>query len=135
MGDFVATWTSEDVTSRRQYWVGQVTHVPFHVGTKGGITCASSGQHFKEAKGDTPGEHVLRVKWLDRVGLAEEHDCIFHALHPEEYIVHVSTLRAGKLTLGAPIAAPTRHGRVRMTLPASEHARIMRAIEQEFKDE
>ena len=135
VGDFVATWTSEDVTSRRQYWVGQVTHVAFNVGTKGGITCSSSGQHFNEARGDTPGEHVLKVRWLDRVGLAAQHDCIFHTLHTEEYIVHVSTLRAGKIEMGQPAASPTRNARPRLTLSGSEHARIMHAIEKEFKDE
>eukprot|EP01043_Picozoa_sp_COSAG02_P009692 COSAG02_NODE_332_length_24474_cov_23.190949_2_plen_313_part_00 len=135
VGDVVATWTSEDVTSRRQYWLGVVTHKAFNVGTKGGITCSSSGQHFNEQRGDTPGEHVLRVKWFDRIGLAVAHDCVFHALHDDEYIVHVSTLRVGKITLGAPTTAPTRGGRQRLTLTDSEHQRIMHAIEKEFKDE
>ena len=75
------------------------------------------------------------MRWLDRVGLAAQHDCIFHTLHTEEYIVHVSTLRAGKIEMGQPAASPTRNARPRLTLSGSEHARIMHAIEKEFKDE
>jgi hypothetical protein len=139
VSDYVATWTSEDVTSRRQYWVGKVTHKAFNVGgtdaQKHGLTCPGSGHFFKPQSGDNPGEHVFRVKWLDRVGLGTEHDCVFHELHDDEYIVHVSTLRAGKVQMGAAQLAPTRTGRARMTLCPQEHKRIMDVITDDFKDE
>lgn len=139
VGDYVATWTSEDVTSRRQYWLGKVTHKPFNVGgieaQKDGLTCPGSGHFFKPHRGDSEGEHVFRVQWLDRVGLAAEHDCVFHALHDDEYIVHVSTLRAGKVNMGAAQLAPTRTGRARMTLSPEEHKRITDVITDKFKDE
>ena len=38
-----------------------------------------------------------------RGGLAVEHDDVFHALHDDEYIVHASTLRAGKVAPGQPV--------------------------------
>ena len=46
-----------------------------------------------------------------------------------------ATLRAGKIEMGQPAASPTRNAWPRLTLSGSEHARIMHAIEKEFKDE
>ena len=77
---------------------------------------------------------MFRVQWLDREGLAAEHDRVFHALHADEYIVHVSTLRAGKVSMSATQPAPTRTGASRTRLSAQEHKRIKDVI-ADFKDE
>lgn len=135
LGDVVACWTTEDVTDRRQYWLGEVTHLPFHVAEKDGIVDpAAPEQHFRGPSGDRPGEHLLKIRWLDRVGLATEHDLTFERLKETEYLVHVSTLRCGKLKL-EPRPAPTRRGRDRLELSMAQHGQIMDQIQKEFQDE
>ena len=144
IGDVVATWTENDVCEWRKYWLGVVTHAPIHVAEMQGLTCEGNGQHFRGPRGDSPGEHVLRVRWLDRVTLAKKHDCVFHELHDTQYWVHASTLRMGRVKLEA--APPERASartqasssdrqRERYVLPAEQHAAISAAINTKFQDE
>ena len=110
-------------------------HVPFHVAEKDGIVDpAAPEQHFRGPSGHRPGEHLLKIRWLDRVGLAAEHDLTFERLKDTEYLVHVSTLRCGKLQL-EPLPAPTRRGRDRLELSVAQHGQIMDQIQKEFQDE
>ena len=144
IGDVIATWTEDDVCDWRQYWLGVVTHAPIHVAQTEGLTCEGNGQHFHGPRGDSPGEHVLRVRWLDRVTLAKKHDCVFHELHDTQYWVHASTLRMGKVKLEtAPperasartMASTNSSQRARYVLPAGQHAAIAAAIGEKFQDE
>lgn len=88
----------------------------------GAPACATAREGLARGpRGDSPGEHVLRVRWLDRVTLAKKHDCVTAA--PPE--------RASARTQ----ASSSERQRERYVLPAEQHAAISAAINTKFQDE
>ena len=130
VGDVVAMFTHDDVTPRRTFWLADIVSPATKVSTSGGITCGESGMHFNK------NDEVVTVKYWDRIGLAPEHDNVFHRSDPREYIIPTRGLRKGKIQLvKAATQSRVRSALERFEFTADDCADLHKTINEICKDE
>eukprot|EP01047_Picozoa_sp_COSAG01_P036590 COSAG01_NODE_2863_length_6958_cov_7.166351_2_plen_1087_part_00 len=133
VGDIVACYSDGDVNYPRvKYWLGKVTRKPYLVTEAEGIYCPTLGEAgalFRGPRGDSPGEHVVEVKWLERKSTREVDDLTFEEKCSDPHLVHANTLRLGKIEL----TSHSSRRRTLLTLPTPTHTEIT-AKQQLYED-